>query len=110
MKISKRSWHYRFLVWAWGPPPDNLCSYVAALVLTMLLLALFLVLLPFVLPVVGLVVVVGGLAVVVVGGLARGIEMIGQGRPAKSPSPPGLLPSWLRAKKEKVCPRLEWTE
>ena len=41
MKISKNSWHYKFLRWMNSCPEDNLCPYVRQVIGHMLLLVLF---------------------------------------------------------------------
>jgi hypothetical protein len=102
MKISRKSWHYRFLKWMrCSPIPDNLCGYFW-------------------------VVVLAGLAIAAISTVAVVLSPIWvpawvycklQDRfdekfpPKEKPArEPGLLRQWLKAKKDRVCPLLEWTE
>ena len=82
MKISKQSWHYRYITWLEFPAPNNLCTYfwvvVFIVVTTPIVLPLFL-------------------------------SITGYFNYTETREP-GLLRSWWRAKKEKVCPLIEFTE
>lgn len=109
MKISKKSWHYRLLK-SWTPkeklvdgelPRRNLCSYFSELMMLLVFIVVFYT------P-----------AVCLFGPIFLFIDW--QERRAKAnPKPPPqpndgepktLVGKWIKAKKEKVCPILEWTE
>ena len=95
VQISQRAWHYRYLVWLQTAAPDNLCAYFWKVVActTVLPLAL-LVMFP---------------AIVVVVGSRVATDWFIDRRCGRT-RPPSLVAAWLRAKKAKVCPLLEWTE
>jgi hypothetical protein len=127
MRVSRSSWHYRW--WNWvndhpANPPTNLCRYFWGIVLpalTMLGLAL--------LALVGLgygiywtfirytlatlaVVALGSAAFLVFWGSTK-VETWWKNRPTRTRRPPkpakepGLVRSYLRAKKQRVCPLIE---
>ena len=107
MKISKRSWHYHLH----DPehPPKNLCTYFWLTVLTLILI-----------------VGVGGLLLFGIGWLvyqgfvvrsigwmllsAGGLIWLGARRWRKRTHKPlGVVRSYIRAKKDRVCPLIEYT-
>lgn len=112
MIIRRDAWHYRYLEWLGGVnfcPPKTLCSYVWTLVLV-----------GGVMP--GLILFIGvGMAVLVwmkpwqfaLGAVGVGfIVFVCFGMPALMERlryrTPGLLRQWVRAKKAKVCPLIEY--
>ncbi len=124
MQISNRAWHIRFIrFFADDYQPKNLCRHFWRVVLVMAACAI----LPSILlALVGLLAfvnylgfqdqpwVLGG-AYLVIGGLFGGAWAITKcaerrkGRP-KTKKPPGLLRSWLKARKERYCPLIEVVE
>ncbi len=110
MKISKRSWHYKLHDERW--PPKTLCTYfwltvfksallvgVAGVMLGGIGCAVYL---AFVLTNIGwMLLPVGGLTWL---GVRRWLK-----RASSPPKPPGVVRSYLRAKKERVCPLIEYT-
>lgn len=108
MKISKRSWHYRLLRWTWPNsekvggelPPMSLCHYVFQLVYLFVFGPPFLVMAAVVFCVIGPIIFLG--------------EWLGKRcgeKKKKTPSEPRtLIGKWLKAKKEKACPFLEWSD
>ena len=86
MKISRKSWHYRFLMNVMGCPypPSNLCIYFW-LVMGLLIVS------PIAYP------------------LFKFFDYLDnrEPRPYKKP---GLVRSYLKARKEKVCPLLEFED
>ena len=115
MKISKRSWHYRW--WAYScqraggitPPPDNLCAYVLELVACVLFWGFWIAFgicllasLPIWLP---LLLVWFVLCWVV--HLWDNYKERGEVNKVKHPS---IVAEWFKAKKAGVCPKVEYTE
>lgn len=103
MKISKDSWHYR-LVWKFGDrsPRTNLCLYFWQVVGNVLK-----------------VIVLGVIGVVFfpIWGPAVGISLLydlyRQKHPRKmreppEPKGPSLIYLWVKAKKDRVCPKIEF--
>ena len=108
MKISKKSWHYRYLKW-WGEKfdqPMTLCRYCELLFLTIVFLPIFFAIAS---PFIG----VGYLVLIL---LPDWLEKRSKEKPLEELGPDGrpiprtLAGKWLRAKKDRVCPILEWTE
>ena len=104
MKISKKSWHYRLIkLFHLGELPKmSLCNYVWNLIFFLLV---FIILIPFFLIILGF---------YIVGTIGDWIlKKLPESKP-KPPKPPRepktLLGKWMKAKKEKVCPLLEWEE
>jgi hypothetical protein len=109
MKISKRSWHIRYLRF-WGVEfeklPKSLCGYFWTLCLHLTIVPAFMVMTsPIWIPIVAL------------GAMLAWLEEKEAARKAKQElipkSPRGprtLLGAWLKAKKEKVCPIIEWSD
>jgi hypothetical protein len=105
MKISKRSWHYRLLRWiqpeelkSKGLSHKNLCSYVSEL--------FFLILFGF--PLMGLVLVLFGPFILLADWMERNSKNKKSEEEPKEPRT--LLGKWLKAKKDKVCPMIEWVD
>ena len=96
MKLSRSSWHARYLAWCGAPQTTTLCGYVAALLFALT-----------VLPVVTL--LVSPFLAVGVGILALH-DRAARRRRMGMPHRPSLLLAWLRAKKAKVCPMLDWED
>jgi len=96
MNIRKSTWHYRFIM-IHTTPPKNLCSYfwtlVSFMVVWFLLWWLFV------------------LAFVVIR-ISDWLESGADKKPkvTKIPKEPGLIRSWVSAKKNKVCPLIEFVE
>lgn len=101
MKINKKSWHYRWLKSSFPDfqgekpkLPNNLCSYVQILVGWTLVLILI------------------SPLFLVITTITDWVEKFSN-REKKDPiprEPRTLIGKWLKAKKEKVCPLLEWEE
>lgn len=137
MRINRKSWHYRLLRATEFDPSDNLCPYcrqvIAAIVLAIIfgaigLAAIGLALGPFVqffvegdaavwalLGGVGDIFVLSVLLSNVVSERRRRERIARRSQaverdwaPRTPPKEPGLLRLWLRAKHEKVCPRLDF--
>lgn len=123
MKIDTRKWHYR--VWCWSfsekhPAPDstNLCDYFwrivgtvsfgAMLVFCLLFWSGMAIYYGFIESQVGWYVVAIAAALLAFGWFIDRLEKWQAVRDAKPPRPPGLLRSYLRAKKAKVCPMVEF--
>jgi hypothetical protein len=112
MKIKKSRWHYKLLDWfTEGRVPTNLCSYFWNLVGRLFFLLLLTGIASGViyeaiknwqttLLAIG---VIGG---VVLGGI--GIAVFAEWNEKRKKSDPGLVMSFLKAKKDKVCPLLEF--
>jgi len=81
MKISTASWHYRYMEWLDLPHGRNLCSYFWLVVFVVVST-------PLVLP--------------LFLGLTKWVD--------RTPREPGLLRSWLRAKKQGVCPLIDFVD
>ena len=120
MRISKKSWHYKLLV-AMGTVPwhryDSLCGYFWGLVFTLF------VKLPFSLVAVVLCspVIVIFITIFWVQDKLQRRRWLKAKEDAKKPQPPDkpsklcnnepwLITAWLRAKKDKVCPLIEWED
>lgn len=98
MKMRWNSWHARWMRFTYGMDyPENLCGYFWFLLMspvlwvgraayTVFMVVAALVLFPIWLP--------------LLGGFLVADRLSGK--------PPGVFRSWLKAKKEKVCPRIEW--
>jgi len=105
MKVSKKSWHYRLIFWYDHYVPQNLCDYFWALMKSMLIVGLLAVTAP-----------VWGPAMAVHYLFERYDDwrfekMIADHESGPPPpKPPGIIMSFLRAKKQKVCPLIEFTE
>lgn len=112
MKISRKSWHYRWLSW-WlkhtspplkpvPDPPNDLCSYFWLLVYSFTfypvgMLFICILMSPFA--------IIFGLCYIVEYLWGRYIKS-----EEKKEKKEWLATSWLRAKKQKVCPLIEWEE
>ena len=96
MKISQQAWHYRYLVLLQANIPDNLCAYFWTVAFATIVLP------PLVLMM--------ALPVVVVGGLVFLCRLFVMGQERRSGRPPTLVVAWLRAKKAKLCPLIEWVK
>lgn len=94
MNISRRSWHYRWLVWLEAPIPYNLCSYFWTLVLSFMLGAVLVIPSPIV------------LLVVLVTYLHKKYKKYRWSQESQ----PSIVGEWLKAKKRKVCPLIEYIE
>ena len=91
MQMRRGAWHYRYLTWLGAHPnTDNLCAYFWHVVFALAALALVPVAVVVAAPMVGIG-IAGGL-------ICRRFKKRG----------PTLLGAWLRAKKAKICPRIEW--
>lgn len=113
MKISKRSWHYRFMKFATDKsdlvdgelPQMSLCKYVACLIFLLIwgpifwsaALVIIIVLSPFL--------------------IGAALLCAWEDYRAKHPCPPRepfwsrtLIGKWLKAKKDKACPLIEWED
>lgn len=108
MKISKRSWHYE-LLHNHNNPPKNLCTYFWVTVIKS----------AFLIALTGALIFAAGCVVyiffihTILGWMllpAGGLIWLGARRWGKRiPRPPGLIRSYIRAKKERVCPLIEYT-
>lgn len=129
MLISSKNWHYRWYRWFWHrkdqPPPEpkSLCTYfwkvMLALVLQSLqvIVALSMLALVLIFMVVILIEVPWGLLAfpiaATLAGIVWGIVRLVKHRsrkavkPPEPSKPPSLLHSYFKAKKAKVCPRIE---
>lgn len=107
MQISKRSWHYRLLKRTGHQPyeiPDDLCGYMRRVGFTVFVVVpLFCVLGPIV---IGLMWLEKHLFPRVVSGIARVFTR----KPPPEDKPESLFRAWLRAKKERICPLIEFTD
>jgi len=104
MKVRKSSWHYK--VWRWSngkEEPTNLCAYFWHVAFVLLICASPLGWIAFLLAAIG----------------AAGewlqdkwdARSYRRGpRPPKVPREPGLIRSYLRAKKARVCPLIEFVD
>jgi hypothetical protein len=107
MKISKRSWHYRYLRSFMCLQPyeirDDLCGYVRQLLVHVLLLPLY-----------GSVLAalfVGRFVEMAFGSLVQKVATVfARPEPKPSEEKESLIGAWLRAKKDKICPLVEFTE
>lgn len=128
MQISKTSWHYRYLVYTGTPHwdiPDSLCQYARALVFRTLFLLVAVTIVAVicyamaVAPVLWLIfgetfapAACGGLVgwgAVVVTLIAAGIDRYQRGR-EHVVKPPNIAVEWIKAKKRKICPFIEFKE
>lgn len=109
MRISKRSWHYNLH----DPenPPKNLCTYFWSCVIKLAVLINLAGLLLFL---IGWL-VYKGLVQTNIGWIllpAVGLVWLGERRWRKrkkrTPKPPGVARSYIRAKKERICPLIEY--
>ena len=123
MKISKQSWHYRLLFKLDLKIPNNLCGYFWKVVRTILICVILSPLL-----------VIAGVGLLVVGGIVwlgdrygwwkaieawqtrRYLRKVQAKEDAKRkateapPKQPSLFVAWLKAKKQKICPLLEFVD
>ncbi len=122
MQVSRRAWHYRFLEYLECETPRNLCSYFWMVVLHMLMCVVFvalavammgLILSPILaiwfewfeqLVIVGYVIWIAILVIVWLHYRYWKRTQRGYVKP-----PDGLTLSWVKAKKDKVCPLIEYT-
>lgn len=86
MKISKKSWHYRFLVFCFAPIPKSLCTYFWVFVISIFTLPIMI-----------------GVRYV----LWFASRMQDKTYEKKEP---GLFRSWAKARKEQVCPIIEFVD
>ncbi len=104
MKISKRSWHYRLVNWFCSriesPVPDNLCEYIYVLGLSLGYWIVLIIFFPIVLLGFVLLLIPFGLFV---GGKLVFDWLVGESKQS-------LLMAWLKAKKHKVCPFIEFVD
>lgn len=135
MKVSKRSLHYRFLQRMNGTPPTDLCRYMRNLVGFLFLCGVILPIIvtgmisfPLVMYFgkdalhvfiadVGVVTRIFIIVTIALGGLAwLAVALLtvfftcDKIRAWRQYEPDSLLSVWLRAKKEKICPIIEFTE
>ncbi len=87
MKISKRSWHYRLIQWPELGHPKSICGYFWLVVFMVTIGWWFL-----------------GSCFLIAKGIIWIHEKFG-GRIRN----PGIFTLWYRARKEKVCPLIEYT-
>jgi hypothetical protein len=101
MKISARSWHYRWMRWFYADTLDNhvprsLCTYFWALVFS---------------PLVALAVGAFAIALLTILLPVLGVGELHDRRQRKRghlpPKGPGLVRSFVKAKKRKICPLIE---
>ena len=112
MKISRRSWHYRLRCWfdeVGALPNTSLCEYF------FILMMILFVGIPFVVPLYYTVIFLYYIAYsiiycicTIVNYIERIISCFWNKTGIKEPGT--LLDMWLKAKKEKVCPMIEWTD
>jgi len=104
MKISKKSWHYRLLKWSYPKdklvnkelPHKSFCEYFGALV-GLICIGI---------PMFALLMVLIGIPVFIM----EWCEKHWPKKEKKEWEPKTLVGQWVKAKKEKVCPLVEWTE
>jgi len=123
MKISRRSWHYRYLnkldmIYTGGA--QNLCTYCQKLIIAVVLIplagliVLTVLLLPFWWWVVGvplyLAVLVGMVDIVGLYFIWREHRGYRRDSGKLKHKEPSLVVSWLKARKAKICPLVEYTE
>jgi hypothetical protein len=121
MKVRKSAWHYwlynfGFEQCAWRPETSNLCSYfwrtMWGLLKTLIVVA-----------VAGALLTLGGVGFyryplemfIAIAAVAALITILHYGERRKyrriaSAHPPGLLRSYIKARKDKVCPLIEFVE
>src|ERR1700722_2110491 len=126
MKISKKSGHFRWISHTFDPP-ENLCGYFWLLVLLFVLLIVRIGLILLVcLVALSFALVVGiscwesaiklgfgysaAIAIGVVGAVTLVICGIAYAPRAKRKFDATLTGQWLRAKKDRICPLLEWED
>jgi hypothetical protein len=105
MKISKNSWHYRFLNYFDWPLKDasNLCTYFWGYVLCLLMLVLFCLLIP-----------IFGIAYLWM--RVWESDWLENWRNKRKPlkdqrsKQPSIIVEYIRAKKNKICPPIEFTD
>lgn len=106
MKISKRSWHYRFLAWVYSEyvkrngklPMQSLCEYIRELILFPLFCIIFS------LPI---------LIFWICYGIYLGCSWLYSKLPEfrrKTSGESNIVITWMKAKKEKICPIIEYVE
>lgn len=106
MRISKSSWHYRISKWLTPEeylvgrelPPTSLCAYVGNLTLCLLTFPILTVIFS---PL---------LLFVVIADYLDSKKSTEPEKPKQPREPKTLLGKWLKARKDKVCPLLEWVE
>ena len=131
MKIKKDSWHYRFIKWTGKDPSPNLCNYFWQVVGPPLFVTLIALLL--VIAVAGMIfehgwsllwmiplgLLGGAVLILIIASVALGYETLREKyfgpKPVKEPKPekekkPNIFIEWLKAKKAKVCPILEFED
>ncbi len=115
MKLSRSSWHYRFLTFAErcdlsprGVLPTDLCSYFWTLVFAAFMITVA----GMLLAAVAVIALVGSPLLLVAGGCVYLWKRFGVRRNGEPnfTRPPSLFGAWLRAKKDKVCPLIEWED
>lgn len=120
MKVSKTSWHYKVLTGCTGiKPSQSLCVYFWQVMFATVFAA------PILLMLLGVFLLMEGLKwlavksvkpVTALGAWAWSLfpekrqKQPNDPPPFSPPKEPGLLRSWLTAKKEKVCPLIEFTD
>lgn len=116
MKISKKSWHYRWLLfmnqYKIDNMPKSLCGYFWSLVISLFGVPVFFVAVS---PVILFGCICAGLYysywwIVDKYKNHRDKKRIARGEPVCKHREPSLFRKWLKAKKEKVCPLIEFTE
>lgn len=114
MKIRKSSWHYKIVeMTSDGNVPANLCGYFWRLVLGLVAIASLLGMLGFI----GWLtyekwpwsIIAIGVTVLVFGSIMWAFGLCSH-LPNRPSSEPGLFRQWLKAKKDKVCPLIEYVE
>jgi hypothetical protein len=122
MKISKESWHYRLMKWAGITDPTvrtNLCSYMRGIFLTItiptILIYLLLNLEQNQIFEAAIIVVIFDIAILVLLGYAilsnfysENIKHVLFPNRIKRKEP-NVFIEWLKAKKQKICPMIEFT-
>lgn len=118
MKVSKKSWHYRLLHQTMEGCPEfeynNLCSYFWAVVSTLIVKIPIIIFLALILVVTSPIWGVVCLGFYLYDRRDRRLRKSAGLNPWQDwPEPekePSLLRAWLRAKKEKVCPMIEYED
>ena len=108
MQIATSSWHYRFLRFTDSTIPHNLCCYFWMVVIKLVVAAAIIVcgvlLVPIWLP--------GLIIICVVACVGERLQLTYRRWVYSRPKErrPSLVMAWLRAKKDKVCPVLEFVD
>lgn len=119
MKVCKKAWHYRVLTGTTGfKPSQSLCGYFWQVMFATFFAA------PIILTLVGVYVLGAG----ALWAAQKALQPVGaflgwawrlipkrqpkpqEWRTVPPPKEPGLLRSWIKAKKDRVCPLIEFTD